>query len=228
MTPYYAHAGIQIFLGDCRDVLDDLEWDCALTDPPYGVTGEQHTQMAVTHGQKNAYASLVDSVAYVRSVVIPVVVTLIARGRCVVTPGTKCLTWYPAPDGFGVIYQPASIGLQPWGRADGQPVFYYGKAPRVGTLLPGVSCSFQQAGYAWAESKLGHPCVKPIGLWKRLLTVASLEGECVLDPFMGSGTTLVAAKALGRRAIGIEIEERYCEIAAKRLQQEVLPLESVG
>jgi len=61
--------------------------------------------------------------------------------------------------------------------------------------------------------------------WMRwLVDLVSQPGECVLDPFAGSGTTLAAAKQLGRIAVGIEIEERYCEIAAKRLAQEVLPL----
>jgi hypothetical protein len=66
-----------------------------------------------------------------------------------------------------------------------------------------------------------HPCEKPIEL---MLSLLRMTTGTVIDPFMGSGTTLVAAKQLGRKAIGIEIEERYCEIAVKRLAQEVLPL----
>ena len=67
-----------------------------------------------------------------------------------------------------------------------------------------------------------HPTIKPVQLPAHFIGLHTQRGEIVLDPFMGSGTTLVAAKNLGRRAIGIEIEERYCEIAARRLSQEVL------
>jgi DNA modification methylase len=70
-----------------------------------------------------------------------------------------------------------------------------------------------------------HPTQKPVALMRWCLDQFKHEVGVVLDPYMGSGTTLVAAKQTGRRAIGIEIEERYCEIAAKRLSQDMLPLE---
>ena len=71
-------------------------------------------------------------------------------------------------------------------------------------------------------SRWGHPNEKPLAVVKKLIRTGSDKSHTILDPFMGSGTTLRAAKDLGRKAIGIEIEERYCEIAAKRMQQGVL------
>lgn len=74
--------------------------------------------------------------------------------------------------------------------------------------------------------QLKHPNEKPIDLIIKLLEPYDFLKQTILDPFMGSGTTLVAAKQLGRKAIGIEIEEKYCEIAVKRLGQEVLALKA--
>src|SRR5690606_30592018 len=70
-----------------------------------------------------------------------------------------------------------------------------------------------------------HPTEKPQLLLRQLIESSSSIGEAILDPFMGTGSTLIAARTEGRRAIGIELEERYCEIAVKRLQQAVLPVE---
>lgn len=216
---YYKDDYVEIWHGDCRDILPSLpKVDLVLTDPPYGVSGQQNTKTANVRGfRKNDYASFTDSVDYVRNIVVPVIGGLIAEGgRVVLTPGNRCLTLYPLPDSFGAIVQPASVGLQPWGRADAQPILYYGKSPYGGTQLPSKRCSFTSTE---AADTNGHPCPKPLELWKHLLINTSLSNHVILDPFCGSGTTLRAAKDLGRKAIGIEIEERYCEIAAKRCNE---------
>jgi site-specific DNA-methyltransferase (adenine-specific) len=70
----------------------------------------------------------------------------------------------------------------------------------------------------------GHPCPKPIEWMMWAVAIGSVEGETIIDPFAGSGTTGRAAKDMGRKAVLIEREERYCEIAARRMAQDVLPL----
>lgn len=74
------------------------------------------------------------------------------------------------------------------------------------------------------EANTGHPAVFPVELPKKIIEIFTQSNKLILDPFMGSGTTLRAAKDLNRKAIGIEIEEKYCEIAVQRLKQEVLAL----
>jgi DNA modification methylase len=217
MTPYYEQSGVTIYHGDCRDVLPSISADLVLTDPPYGINGAKGIGI---DRAKGAYlGAFEDTADYIRSVVVPVIELLRARVACLVlTPGNANLSAYPQPNSFGVFYQPAAVGMQSFGTVDAQPIFYYGTA---GGGRLGKPCSFILTETPEAN---GHPCPKPFGAWKRLLATVARPGQVVLDPFMGSGTTLVAAKDMGHQAIGIELEERYCEIAAKRLQQEALPL----
>jgi DNA modification methylase len=228
IKPYYEEPGITIYCADCRDVLPQLEpVDLVLTDPPYGVKAELNSKTAKRlpwsisgERRKNAYGEFDDSIEYVKSVVIPAIKrSMELSQRAIITPGNRCLTLYPMPDSFGSFWQPASVGLQRWGRCDSQPILYYGSFPRDSREIPSTSCSYKLTEH---QQSNGHPCPKPIGAWKKLLLVGSLDGETIIDPFMGSGTTLRAAKDLGRKCIGIEIEKKYCDIAIERLRQGVL------
>jgi site-specific DNA-methyltransferase (adenine-specific) len=208
-----------LYLGDCREILPTLgKVDAVVTDPPYGVSGERNSKAADRGSpRKNDYDSFSDDADYVGSVAVPVIEQLVGSGvRVVLTPGNRCLTLYPSPDSFGAVYQPASVGLQPWGRADAQPILYYGKSPHAGKSLPGQRCSFVMTETA---ERNGHPCPKPIRFWTQLCNSASRDGETILDPFMGSGTTGVACAKLGRKFIGIEIDPGYFDIACRRIEE---------
>ena len=125
----------------------------------------------------------------------------------------------PKASAIGGIYCPAGAGRHTWGLKTFLPVLLYGTAPNLNNgCKPNVLESSEQA------DDNGHPCPKPLGWMTWLVNLASEQSDIILDPFAGSGTTLRAAKDLGRIAIGIEVEERYCEIAANQLSQEVLNL----
>jgi site-specific DNA-methyltransferase (adenine-specific) len=219
MKPYYEHAGITIYHGDCREILPQVNADCCITDPPYGVSlGVKANNQRFDRLQ---YTAIVDSPELVEMIARDIVPVL--RERClrvVFTPGVRNMFKYPKPDHVGSFYYPAASGCNPWGFSCWQPIFFYGKDPYGGK--GSKPDSFQSTESAEHN---GHPCPKPIGQMKWLVARASLESETVVDPFCGSGTTLVACKDLARKAIGIECEEKYCEIAAKRLSQEVFDFE---
>lgn len=221
MEPYYQDDWVSIWHGDCREVLPDgagLDAEVLLTDPPYGINGGRGGD--ARDFAKGAYVTSgwCDDEDYVRRVVVPVIDGLLSVvNRGAITPGVRNLFHYPRPDDMGCLWTPAGATHGPWGFQTFHPVLFYGRDFRAGKgALP--------SGKQVTESaeRNGHPCPKPLGAWKWLLDKVSLPGEVILDPFMGSGTTLRAAKDLGRRAIGIEIEERYCEIAVRRMGQEVL------
>lgn len=201
-TPYYDHAGITIYHGDCRQCLPLVTGDVIVTDPPYGI-GER-------------YASFVDSPEAVRALLWDAWPLM---QRCApliaLTPGAKNVWAYPRPTWILHWFAPAAISQGPYGFCGWNPLLVYGADPYKGKKADFIIAQ------ATAE-KDGHPCQKPEPIWRWMIGRVSTPTQTLVDPFMGSGTTLVIAKQLGQRAIGIELEEKYCEIAAQRLSQESL------
>lgn len=200
LTPYYEHEGIVIYHGDCLAVIPSvsaLNCDCVITDPPYP-NNAGHFVDAI----ESAVAFLCNFktdrwfVFWSQLVRPPVPLPLVAKHIWHRTNTNR-------PDNYEAIYEFADDESERASRVFPHAVVYEG--------LTGCS------------EATGHPTQKPERLMRQLISLRDVA--CVLDPFMGSGTTLVAAKRLGRKAIGIELEEKYCEIAAKRLQQGALPLE---
>lgn len=225
MTPYYSEDGITIYHGDCREVLPSLSADVLVTDPPYGVNLGFHG--GANDGRrehvlvKGAYESYVDTPENFDNVVVPaIVMALSMTNRGAVFCAGHMIWRLPVAAAIGGVFLPAACGRTAWGYNSFAHCLLYGSAP---DLNKGA----KPTGFWSTESseKVDHPCPKPYPWMAWAVMLASKSNETVIDPFLGSGTTLVAAKNLGRRAVGIEIEERYCEIAAKRLAQRVLPLE---
>ncbi len=219
MNPYYEHAGITIFCGDCREILPGLpKVDAVITDPPYGI--------GLRNGDVDGHRSdRWDSIA----------------GDENQTVGLEVLDWAHSRKLMVIAF---ASPWKPW-PGDWRNLIAWDKGGAVGgggdirTCLkrsweliqiarnPAYTGSRDESVWSFplVPSDLEqHICAKPIDLLQAL--IAKFGGTSILDPFMGSGTTLVAAKNLGRKAIGIEIEEKYCEIAAKRLSQEVFDFSS--
>lgn len=215
MKPYYEHAGITIYHGDCREVVPSLAirgLDLLLTDPPYGIgeaAGKNKSRGNLAAARDYGASSWDDATAD-EAVEIARVNTrwqIIFGGNYYRLPPSSCwLVW--DKDNGGNDFADCELAWTNFRKA-------------VRKLTYRWNGMLQQPGRP--KEQRFHPTQKPEPVMLWALTQAPQDVRTVLDPFMGSGTTLVAAKRLGKLAVGVEQEERYCEIAAKRLEQEVLP-----
>lgn len=229
MKPYYEHAGITIYHGDCREVLPSLErfsCDLLLTDPPYGggLAVDFAERFKTKAGKwwncdnRNGQARHTPIVGDDKPFDPIDLLTITAKVK--VFWGAN---WYASR-------LPDRGGWWVWDKRNGK------------RDVSAADWPMSEAELAWTNLGKGvrvfrftwfglirdgdhgehyHPTQKPTELMRWCIEQSKTDG-LVLDPFMGSGTTLDAAKGLGRKAIGIEIHEPYCEIAAKRLAQEVI------
>jgi len=208
-APYHEKDGITIYHGDCREILAGLgAFDAIVTDPPYGIAdkwaggagGKSSWRIPAkeTHGwDRTPSDRLADALPHGRSAIV-------WGGNFYSLPPTRCwLIWDKK---------------QPDTWTTGQAEMAWTNLDRTTRVFRMAQCEAHEPEQM--DGKKSHPAQKPLDLMRWCLKW--VEAETILDPFMGSGTTLVAAKLEGRRAVGIEVEERYCEIAAKRLSQGVL------
>ncbi len=198
VAPYHAEASVVIYHGDARMIVPHLgRFDLLLTDPPYGI-GIAANPVRQKHAKMDWDAEVPESW------VLPMLIgaaekAIVWGGNYFKLPPTQCfLAWDKMqPEDFSL-----AMLEQAW------------------TNLKGPAKMFRKSVLSYTKE---HPTQKPVELMQWCITRAG-EVQTILDPFAGSGTTGEAAKALGKRAILIEREERYCEIAARRLSQDVLPL----
>ena len=202
----------RLILGDCLEVMPGLgKVDAVVTDPPYGIGFEY-----------NSYDDTGENLDALIAGFVPAARAM--AQRVAITPGNTNLHRYPAPDWTGAWTWDTTTARGFWGWSQWQPLLLYGQDPASsfgafnGVLRSDrIHFSGGQAKISHSEGK-GHTCPKPVAFMNRLLLRFSVEGETILDPFMGSGTTLVACAKLGRKGIGIELDPDYFEIACKRVR----------
>jgi site-specific DNA-methyltransferase (adenine-specific) len=206
VTPYYQDGIVTIYHGDCRDVLPELpRADLLLTDPPYGLGKDGQRFSTGSHGGRKSYDFLGwDSVRPSREAFE---LALGAASEHIIWGGNYFADVLPRTEKWLIWDKGQRIS-----QSDGELAW---------TSLPGALRIWTLNRVELMLDGAVHPTQKPLKLLRWCILQAS-SPQTILDPYMGSGTALRAAKDLGRKAIGIELKERYCEAAARRMGQEVL------
>ena len=210
LKPYFQDKDVTIYHGDCREILPQLpKVDLVLTGPPYGINFQSNYRI-------EKYSHIANDLF------LPV--DLIEQA---ILKATRAAYIFCRWDNLSLMPSPKSVLVwvkNNWSMGDlehehgrqWEAICFYAKEKHSFIKrIPDVVYSDRTGNNL-------HPTEKPVELLGKL--ISANEGSLILDPFIGSGTTLRAAKNLGRKAIGIEIEEKYCEIAAKRMAQTVMEL----
>ena len=207
MTPYFQNDACVIYHGDCREILPDLEAELVVTDPPYGM-----------RYQSNYRKARHKKIAGDDSLPVDVIAMLIEKASRAVYSFCR---W----DNISEMPTPRSVLAwvkNNWSMGDLK--HEHGRQWEACCFYPGPKheflCRIPDVIHASRTRNTRHPTEKPVSLISQIINCN--VGDVILDPFMGSGTTLRAAVDNGRRAIGIEIDEAYCEVASRRMEQGVL------
>lgn len=207
VRPFFEDDAVTIINGDCREVLPTLERAALiLTDPPYGVNLEYDTYSDTEANWYELMGTMLPLMRAQAEMVICVSCQIKRLGWVYQNHAPDWLiAWHKGSPGH-VSY----IGFNDW-----EPLLVYGKPKGL------AMHDYMSVPNTERMGGNGHPCPKPEKWATWLIERATKPGDLVIDPFMGSGTTLRAAKDLNRRAIGIDLSPKYCEIAKRRMSQGV-------
>ena len=222
MDPYYQDDAVTLYHGDCREATNWLAADVLVTDPPYGMRhaprGTYDTTTGHTHKPTGLDRVAGDDTTDARDQVLdawgdrPALVFGTWRQPRPANTRHRLIWWKqgqpPGPARASFMLQDEEIYILGRGWVE--------TSPPMRTVIPTTEHRSLEV------TKVGHPTPKPVSLMERLIERA--PAGVIADPFAGSGATLIAARNLGRQAIGVELEEQYCEIVARRLSQGVLDL----
>ena len=238
IRPYYQDDAVMIYCCDCRDVMGELGTvDHIITDPPYSVDvhAKQWIGKALTQAGKPRVSTAHSELGFdpltneLRAWFARQAAMSSRRWVLIFSDLEGISDWKAELLQAGLEYVRSCV----WDKIDSAPQF---TGDRPAASAEAIVCAHPSGRKRWngggkrnvyrsaVNGERGpkpHPSTKPLALMKYLVADFTDPMDAIIDPFMGSGTTLRAAKDLGRKAIGIEIEERYCEIAAKRMAQEV-------
>lgn len=235
-TPYYQEEGITIYHGDCRDILPHLEpVDLVLTDPPYNFEACGGGFYGVKwHGLTSEPREYLNDLKKLSCDKFDPVETLNSLRDAFQTAYFFCnktliAKYLNHAESTGLLYD-----LLVMHKTNPIPaknnhflhdLEYIASMRKPGSYFLCDDYRLMSKVYTTiAGSGKTHPAEKPVGICNKLIRVSCPPAGTILDPFMGSGTTLVAAKQLGRKCIGVEIEKKYCDIAIERLRQGILNL----
>ena len=211
MKPYYQDDAVTLYHGDCREVTEWLAADVLVTDPPYGIAwrkGQNNAAKSTAHaGIQNDGDTSIRDAALTAWGDRPAVV--FGSFRAPFPANVKQTLVWRKPIDAGV------VGSTTGYRTDTELIFLLGRHVQ----RPPMRSSVLTTDGGVAGYRTEHPHSKPVSLLGRLIEWT--EGV-VADPFAGSGASLLAAKYLGRKAVGVELHEPYCELIAKRLSQDTL------
>lgn len=239
IAPYYADEHVTLYLGDCLDVIPTLaprSVDAVLTDPPYSSGGRRENSRSIRKSMNRSMSDedWIAGDAMSTGGFVWMMRALAARARPAMKPGAHFLAfidWRMHGNLAGalesadlrqhptLVWDKTHFGMGAVFRNQHEWIVHFSNGtpadPARRDMGNVLRCPPVRDG--------DHPTEKPVGLMGSLLSVVAPVGGVVLDPFMGAGSTLVAAKMLGRRAIGIEVDERFAEKAATRMQADALP-----